>query len=79
LEKIIGLLLRYSKSGGKCRIETNFTQLAVKAYDVEHTLQALKIQIYYKGDHKIVIPRKLVQQQEKSRAKQKHIINPERI
>jgi histone acetyltransferase HTATIP len=47
--------------------------------DVEHTLQALKMQVYHKGEHKIVIPEKLVQQREKSRAKQKRVIDADRI
>ncbi|KAK4246611.1 histone acetyltransferase [Corynascus novoguineensis] len=78
-ENIIDLLLGYAESGEKCTIETIATRLAMTTQDVEHTLQALKMQVYHKGEHKIVIPEKLLQQREKSRAKQKRVIDPERI
>ncbi|KAL2169807.1 hypothetical protein VTG60DRAFT_5626 [Thermothelomyces hinnuleus] len=78
-ENIIDLLLGYSESGEKCTIETIATRLAMTTQDVEHTLQALKMQVYHKGEHKIVIPEKLLKQREKSRAKQKRVIDPSRI
>ncbi|KAL2137226.1 hypothetical protein VTI74DRAFT_6437 [Chaetomium olivicolor] len=78
-ENIIDLLLGYSEREEKCTIEGIATQLAMTTQDVEHTLQALKMQVYHKGEHKIVLPEKLVQQREKSRAKQKRVIDPSRI
>ncbi|KAK4140845.1 acyl-CoA N-acyltransferase [Dichotomopilus funicola] len=78
-ENIVDLLLGYSDSQEKCTIESIATRLAMTTQDVEHTLQALKMQVYHKGEHKIVIPEKLVQQREKSKAKQKRIIDPDRI
>ncbi|KAK3358587.1 acyl-CoA N-acyltransferase [Lasiosphaeria ovina] len=39
----------------------------------------LKIQVYHKGEHKIVVPEKLIQQREKAKLKQKRLIDPERI
>ncbi|KAK3307627.1 histone acetyltransferase-like protein [Chaetomium strumarium] len=78
-ENIIDLLLGYSEREEKCTIEGIASALAMTTQDVEHTLQALKMQIYHKGEHKIVIPEKLVQQRERSRAKQKRVINPDQI
>jgi len=78
-ENIIDLLQGYTESGEKCTIETIATRLAMTTQDVEHTLQALKMQVYHKGEHKIVIPEKLMQQREKSRAKQKRVIDSSRI
>jgi histone acetyltransferase HTATIP len=78
-ENIIDLLLTKSESVDKVTIEEIATKLAMTTQDVEHTLQALKMQVYHKGEHKIVIPDKLVEQREKSRAKQKRVIDPQRI
>src|ERR1700709_49153 len=53
------------------------------ALDVESTLQALKMQVYHKGEHKIVLPTHLIQKHEKLREKQKtkpkRLIDPNRI
>ena len=78
-ENIVDLLLGYSEREEKCTIESIASQLAMTTQDVEHTLQALKMQVYHKGEHKIVVPDKLVQQREKTRAKQKRLIDPDRI
>ncbi|KAK4218667.1 histone acetyltransferase [Rhypophila decipiens] len=78
-ENIIELLVGYSEREEKCTIEGIASKLAMTTQDVEHTLQALKMQVYHKGDHKIVIPEKLIQQREKSKLKQKRLIDPERI
>ncbi|KAK4166745.1 acyl-CoA N-acyltransferase [Cladorrhinum sp. PSN259] len=78
-ENIIDLLLSYGDRDEPCTIEGIASHLAMTTQDVEHTLQALKMQVYHKGEHKIVIPEKLVEQRKKSRAKQKRLIDPERI
>ncbi|KAK4180865.1 putative histone acetyltransferase esa-1 [Triangularia setosa] len=78
-ENIIDLLLGFSERDEKCTIETIAQHLAMTATDVEHTLQALKMQVYHKGEHKIVLSDKLVEQRAKSRVKQKRLIDPERI
>ncbi|KAK3940129.1 histone acetyltransferase [Diplogelasinospora grovesii] len=78
-ENIIDLLLGFSEREERCTIEGIASHLAMTTQDVEHTLQALKMQVYHKGEHKIVIPEKLIQQREKSKAKQKRLIDPERI
>ncbi|KAK5658223.1 hypothetical protein OQA88_2198 [Cercophora sp. LCS_1] len=78
-ENILDLLLGYSEREEKCTIEGIASHLAMTTQDVEHTLQALKMQVYHKGEHKIVVPEKLILQREKSRAKQKRLIDPERI
>lgn len=78
-ENIIDLLQGFSEREEKCTIELIATALAMTTQDVEHTLQAMKMQVYHKGEHKIVLPDKLVQQREKSRQKQKRLIDPDRI
>ena len=51
--------------------------------DVESTLQWQKMQVYHKGEHKIVLPTKIIQKheamKEKLKGKAKKIIDPERI
>ncbi len=47
--------------------------------DVEHTLQALKMQVYHKGEHKIVIPTKLLERIEASKKKKRRFIDAEKI
>ncbi|KAK3371419.1 histone acetyltransferase-like protein [Lasiosphaeria ovina] len=78
-ENIIELLLGFSERDEKCTIEGVAAQLAMTTQDVEHTLQVLKMQVYHKGEHKIVVPEKLIQQREKAKLKQKRLIDPERI
>lgn len=78
-ENILDVLLGYHERGEKVTIEAISTTLAMTTQDVEHTLQAMKMQIYHKSDHKIVIPEKLVQQREKQMQKVRRHIDPERI
>ncbi|KAK1775717.1 histone acetyltransferase [Copromyces sp. CBS 386.78] len=78
-ENIIDILLGYNARKEPCTIENIAVALAMTTQDVEHTLQALKMQVYHKGEHKIVVPEKLIRQREKSKAKQKRLIDPERI
>ncbi|KAK3338534.1 histone acetyltransferase esa-1 [Neurospora tetraspora] len=78
-ENIIDILLGYNERKEPCTIENIAVALAMTTQDVEHTLQALKMQVYHKGEHKIVVPDKLIKQREKSKAKQKRLIDPERI
>jgi histone acetyltransferase HTATIP len=53
--------------------------------DVESTLQAHKMQVYHKGEHKIVLPTHIIKRHEamkeklKNSNKGKRIIDPERI
>ncbi|EQB48806.1 hypothetical protein CGLO_11922 [Colletotrichum gloeosporioides Cg-14] len=78
-ENILDLLMGYNEREEKATIEAISSQLAVIPQDVEHTLQALKMQVYHKGEHKIVIPEKLIQQRERQKVKQKRLIDPSRI
>ncbi|KAI9163764.1 Histone acetyltransferase ESA1 [Paramyrothecium foliicola] len=78
-ENILDLLLGYNERDEKVTIEAISVALAMTTQDVEHTLQAMKMQVYHKSDHKIVIPEKLIEQREKSKVKQKRIIDPVRI
>ncbi|KAK0637121.1 acyl-CoA N-acyltransferase [Bombardia bombarda] len=78
-ENIIELLMGYSEREEKCTIEGIASHLAMTTQDVEHTLQALKMQVYHKGEHKIVVPEKLRLQREKAKLKQKRVIDAARI
>ncbi|TLS26787.1 hypothetical protein PpBr36_04618 [Pyricularia pennisetigena] len=78
-ENILDLLISFHERDERCSIESIAAQLSMTTGDVEHTLQALRMQIYHKGEHKIVIPEKLLQQREKSKQKQKRMIDPSRI
>ena len=78
-ENILDLLLEYNERDEKASIESVSTTLAMTTQNVEHTLQALKMQVYHKGEHKLVIPETLIQQREKSKTKKKRYIAPERI
>ncbi|KAI3553797.1 histone acetyltransferase E [Colletotrichum abscissum] len=78
-ENILDLIVGYNERDEKTTIEAISTALAIIPQDVEHTLQALKMQVYHKGEHKIVIPEKLIQQREKQKVKQKRLIDPSKI
>lgn len=78
-ENILDLLLEYNERDEKCSIESISAALAMTTQDVEHTLQALKMQVYHKGEHKLVIPDEMVKQRERAKLKQKRYIAPERI
>ncbi|KAI0482009.1 acyl-CoA N-acyltransferase [Xylariaceae sp. FL0804] len=78
-ENILDLLLESSDRDERSSIEAISTALAMTTQDVEHTLQALKMQVYHKGEHKLVVPESMVQQREKAKLKAKRYIAPERI
>ncbi|RYP74883.1 hypothetical protein DL771_002804 [Monosporascus sp. 5C6A] len=78
-ENILDLLLEYNERDEKSSIESISSALAMTTQDVEHTLQALRMQVYHKGEHKLVIPEKLIEMREKAKSKKKRYISPERI
>ncbi|CAJ0550534.1 Ff.00g104640.m01.CDS01 [Fusarium sp. VM40] len=78
-ENILELLVGYNEREEKATIEAISTALAMTTQDVEHTLQALRMQVYHKSDHKIVIPEKLIQQREKTKLKRKRTVDPAKI
>lgn len=78
-ENILDLLLGYNERDEKATIEAISTALAMTTQDVEHTLQAMKMQVYHKSDHKIVIPEKLIEQREKQKLKRKRVLDPQKI
>ncbi|KAI1277420.1 acyl-CoA N-acyltransferase [Xylaria sp. FL0933] len=78
-ENIIDLLLELNDRDEKSSIESISTSLAMTTQDVEHTLQALKMQVYHKGEHKLVLPESMIQQREKAKLKKKRYISPENI
>jgi hypothetical protein len=77
--RLIELAQPALERGEKVTIETISTALAMTTQDVEHTLQALRMQVYHKSDHKIVIPTKLIDQREKQKHKVRRVIDPLRI
>jgi histone acetyltransferase HTATIP len=82
-ENMIEILLEYNEKEEKCSIDALASQLAMTSGDVESTLQALKMQVYLKAEHKIVIPAHLEAKhmalKEKQKTKPKRIIEPARI
>jgi histone acetyltransferase HTATIP len=80
-ENILDYLLPYTEKEERVTIEMISNHLAMTTQDVEHTLQALKMQVYHKQDHKIVIPEKLIKQREKQKQRptQRRAIDSARI
>lgn len=78
-ENILDLLVSASERDDKVTIEAISSALAMTTLDVEHTLQAMKMQVYHKSDHKIVIPTKLLQQREKQKLKIRRNLDPEKV
>jgi histone acetyltransferase HTATIP len=78
-ENIVDLLTGYNEREEKCTIEGLASHLAMTTQDVEHTLQALKMQVYHKGEHKIILPQEILEQREKAKTKLRRIIDPQRI
>ncbi|OAA46290.1 histone acetyltransferase ESA1 [Metarhizium rileyi] len=78
-ENILDLLMGYNERDDKVTIETISSALAMTTQDVEHTLQAMKMQVYHKSDHKIVIPENLIQQRERQKLKLRRVLDPVRI
>lgn len=79
IENIMDIIMLYHEREEKITIEAISSALAMTAQDVEHTLQANRMQVYHKSDHKIVIPEKLITQREKSKLKQKRFIDSGKI
>ncbi|KAJ2893410.1 Histone acetyltransferase esa-1 [Zalerion maritima] len=78
-ENILDLIIACNEREEKITIESISEQLAMTPQDVEHTLQALKMQVYHRGEHKLVIPDKLIQQRAKAKLKKKRVLDPARI
>ncbi len=78
-ESIINLLHDFNEREDRCSIEAIATGLAMTTQDVEHTLQALKMQVYHKGEHKVVIPTRLLEQREAIKKKKRRVIIPSQI
>ena len=82
-ENLVEILLQYNEREDRCSIEQLASLLAMTPQDVESTLQALKMQVYHKGEHKIVLPTHLIKgheaMKEKQKTKPKRLIDPERI
>lgn len=79
IENIVDMLLEYADKEERCSIEQISTSLAMTTQDVEHTLQAYKMQVYHKGEHKIVIPQSQIEERKKRVKKVRRVIDPDRI
>ena len=79
IENMLEILMGYHEKDDKVTIEAISSALAMTTQDIEHTLQAMKMQVYHKSDHKIVIPQKLIQQREKQKLKKRRILDPAKI
>ncbi|PSR90612.1 histone acetyltransferase ESA1-like protein [Coniella lustricola] len=79
IENIVDLLLEYHDKDDRCSLDTIASKLAMTTQDVEHTLQAYKMQIYHKSEHKIIIPNSQLESHEKRKKKVRRFIDPDRI
>jgi len=78
-ENIVEMLLEINEHGEGCTMEQISNSLAMTIKDVEHTLQFLRLLVYHRGQHKIVLPDKLIEQREKQKSKRRRFIDPSRI
>lgn len=82
-ENLVELLLDYNERDDRISIDALAAHLAMTPNDVEGTLQALKMQVYHKGEHKIVLPAHFINRhealKEKQKTKPKRSIDPARI
>lgn len=82
-ERIVEELLAHNEKDDRISIEGLSQKLNMTSADVEHTLQALKMQVYHKGEHKMVLPTTLIKRheamREKQRLKPKRVIDSQRI
>ncbi len=79
-ENLMEELLKLNASDERCSIEYLAQTLAMTAQDVESTLQANKMQVYHKAEHKIILPTHLIKRHEamiqKQATKPKRVIDP---
>lgn len=76
-EQLMDILLQCNANGEKTSLEMLADDLAMTPQDVESTLAALKMQVYHKLNHKIVIPTHLIKKHEA--LKEKYKKNPKRV
>ncbi|KAI1000296.1 Histone acetyltransferase [Podosphaera aphanis] len=75
-ENLVKILLEKNAQAESVSIESLSQELAMTTQDVESTLQALKMQVYHKGEHKIILPTHVIQKYEAMM--EKHKIRPRR-
>ncbi|QSZ34571.1 hypothetical protein DSL72_006165 [Monilinia vaccinii-corymbosi] len=76
-ERIVEELLAHNEKDERISIDGLSQKLNMTVADVEHTLQALKMQVYHKGEHKMVLPTALIKRHEAM--KEKHKSKPKRV
>ncbi|KKA28304.1 hypothetical protein TD95_003009 [Thielaviopsis punctulata] len=78
-ECLVDYLVPFAEREERVTIEKISSDLAMTVQDIEHTLQAMKMQVYHKQDHKIVIPTALLTRREQLKSKPRHVIDPAKI
>lgn len=82
-ENLVRILLEKNAKNETVSIESLSQELAMTTQDVESTLQALKMQVYHKGEHKIVLPSHVIRKHdamiEKFKSKPRRQIDPSKI
>ncbi|POS84853.1 hypothetical protein EPUL_002453 [Erysiphe pulchra] len=82
-ENLVAILLDKNSKNETVSIESLSQELAMTTQDVESTLQALKMQVYHKGEHKIVLPTHVIRKHEamieKFKTKPRRQIDPSKI
>ncbi|SZF04806.1 unnamed protein product [Blumeria hordei] len=82
-ENLVRILLEKNDSNETVSIESLSQELAMTTQDVESTLQALKMQVYHKGEHKIILPTHIIKKyqaaMEKYKTKPRRQIDPSKI
>lgn len=82
-ENIVERLIDKNKKDETISIDGLAHELAMTGVDVEHTLQWQRMQVYHKGEHKIILPTHLIKKHEaaleKHKTKPKRLIDPSAI
>ncbi|KAK0119826.1 Histone acetyltransferase [Cadophora gregata] len=79
-ENLVEALIEANETDSKVSIDMLANNLSMTSQDVESTLQALQMQVYHKGEHKIILPTHLIKKhetmKEKQKTKPKRVIDP---
>merc|ERR1712093_40117 len=82
-ENLVEALIEANETDSKVSIDMLANNLSMTSQDVESTLQALQMQVYHKGEHKIILPMHLIKKheamKEKQKTKPKRVIDPSLI
>jgi histone acetyltransferase HTATIP len=68
-EEVVDVLIDHHERGEKISMEALGSLLAMTTTDVDHTLKSLKILLYLKGEHKLVLPTALIESRKAKKQK----------